>query len=96
MAVNFTPMFISAIIFCLIGFFTEKVFGLNIEKFASDIIACFFLITMLSFVTFSPQSINDSADNIAKMINFFVSALPGIVIGDVAGSLVAEITEAFE
>jgi len=83
--------FIFLVIFGIIGFITEKIWGLNPYKIYTDI-GALILITGVLFVmlpaVFNPEDING---NIDRVVNFFVKILPGAVIGDAAGSFIAEI-----
>jgi len=80
------------IIFGFIGYATEKTWGFNIEKVYSDIggvflgLALFFLVLP---VVFNP---NNAPTVIDKLMTVFTDALPGAVIGDIAGSFVSKVT----
>jgi len=84
--------FIFLIIFGIIGFITEKIWGLNPYKIYSDIgvlvLATGIIFVMLPTV-FNPEDING---NIDRIVLWFTNVLPGAVVGDVAGSFVAELT----
>ena len=72
----------------IIGFFTTKIWGINIYKIFSDFSAAIFFcaIAFLVLATGSNPSIAP------QMVTLFIENLPGIIIGDLAGSFVAEIT----
>ncbi len=80
------------ILFGLIGFVTEKIFGWNPYKIYSDvgtlIIASGIIFIMLPAV-FNPEDINGNMD---RIIFWFTGILPGAIIGDIAGSFISAIT----
>jgi len=84
--------FIFLVIFGVIGFITEKIWGLNPHKIYSDIGALVLvagIIFIMLPIVFNPEDINGNTDSV---VNFFVKVLPGAVVGDLAGSFIAEIT----
>jgi len=80
------------VIFGIIGFITEKIWGLNPYKIYSDI-GALVLVTGVMFVMF-PAIIHpeDLDGNINRIVTFFTNILPGAVIGDIAGSIISKIT----
>jgi len=81
------------IIFGIVGFITDKIWGVNPYKIFSDIGAAIFIISLAFFIlpaAISPDAAVKSVENLTK---FFVESLPSIIIGDVAGTVVSKITE---
>lgn len=81
------------IIFGIVGFITDKIWGINPYKIFSDIGAAIFIISLAFFIF--PVTINPdmAVKSIENLIKFFVESLPNIVIGDIAGTFVSKITE---
>ena len=80
------------IIFGIVGFITEKIFGINPYKIFSDIGAAVLIISLAFFIFPVSSDPNVAVKNIGNMVTFFAESLPGIVIGDVAGTIIAAIT----
>ena len=82
---------ILGIIFGIIGFLTDKIWGIPYKIF-SDIGAAIFIVSLMFFV--SPVVVNPSpnvaAKSIEKLVKFFVESLPSIVVGDIVGTAVSE------
>ena len=87
--------FILLIIFGIIGFITEKIWGINPAKIYSDIVAIVVILVLVSFIPTGTTDLNQSLDNIENLVTFFADALPGIIIGDLAGTFVSKLTEVF-
>ncbi len=85
-------LFIFLVIFGIVGFITEKIWGLNPYKIYSDI-GALILLTGVLFVML-PTIVNseDINGNTNRLVLWFTNVLPGALIGDVAGSFVAELT----
>lgn len=85
-------LFIFLVIFGIIGFITEKIWGLNPYKIYSDI-GALVLVTGIMFVMFptiaNPEDINGNVD---RVVLWFTNVLPGALIGDIAGSIISKIT----
>ena len=83
------------IIFGIVGFITDKIWGINPYKIFSDISAALLLLSFMFFIF--PAMTNPNPDVITKsiesLLTFFVESLPSIIIGDVAGTFVSRITE---
>jgi energy-coupling factor transporter transmembrane protein EcfT len=81
------------IIFGLAGFVISKIIGINPYRIFSDI-TMYFIIILIIVVMF-PALINPhNADNIiANLIDVFVNNLPGIIIGDIAGTIISAVTD---
>lgn len=80
------------IIFGIIGFIISKIWDINPYRIFSDLLAGIFVISLMLLllpVILNPSS---SLDYIPLVINLFVNNLPGMVIGDIAGSIIASIT----
>jgi len=86
--------FILLIIFGVVGFITERLFGINPYKIASDLAATVLIIGLVFYIL--PITINPSpeiaAKSIQNLVNFFVNSLPSVILGDVVGSIVSAIT----
>ena len=84
--------FIFLVIFGLIGFVIDKLFDFNPAeywaKFGSISIILSLIIAYLPAV-FNPE---DVVNNIDRLMNWFVAILPGTIIGDLAGQVVAKLT----
>ena len=84
--------FIFLVIFGIIGFIVEKIFGWNpytiYEHIGAIILVSAILFIMLPAVL-NPEDING---NINRVTTFFVNILPGEVIGEAAGAFIAELT----
>jgi len=84
--------FIFLVIFGLIGFVIDKLFDFNPAeywaKFGSISIMVSLIIIYLPAV-FNPE---DVVNNIDRLMNWFVAVLPGTIIGDLAGQVVAKLT----
>ena len=84
--------FIFLVIFGLIGFVIDKLFDFNPAeywaKFGSISIMVSLIIVYLPAV-FNPE---DVVNNIDRLMNWFVAVLPGTMIGDLAGQVVAKLT----
>ena len=89
---NLADMFIFLVIFGLVGFVISKIWGINFYRIFSDVSAAIIIVMMLIIMlpaVFNPEN---ALDTIPDFIGYFVSVLPGIIIGDIAGSVVGEIT----
>ena len=85
-------MFISAIIMAVIGFITTKIWGVNLPKIISDIIIM--LIIAVPVLLYAPSAgIEETSQFIGNYVETFVTILPGVIIGDVVGSLFSEFTD---
>jgi len=85
-------LFIFLVIFGIVGFITEKIWGLNPYKIYSDI-GALILITGVLFIML-PTILNpeDIDGNINRVVLWFTNILPGAIIGDIAGTIIAAIT----
>ena len=89
---DFGIQLIILVLFGVTGFIMEKIVGINTYRLFSDLIAAFFLIAMIGFITPAMLNPDIAVTATTNMVNFFVDSLPSIVIGDIAGSVIAEIT----
>lgn len=80
------------VIFGVSGFVISKFYGINPYRIFTDLGEAFFVI--LLFIIFLPAISNpeNALETIPKILDLFVSNLPGIIIGDAAGSIIAAIT----
>ena len=84
--------FLFLVIFGIVGFVTDKICGFNLAKICSDIGAVVFILLIYSFIPREITDLNQSINNLENMLTFFVNALPGILIGDSAGTIVSQLT----
>jgi hypothetical protein len=80
------------VIFGLIGFVISKIWGINPYRIFSDIGTVVIMVPLMFFVINASLNPENALNLIEPMVDFFVNNLPGIMIGDIAGSLIAEIT----
>ena len=89
---SLASFFIFLIIFGIVGFVTEKIWGFNPYKIFSDI-GALILISGIIFImipaVFNPEDIDG---NINRIVLWFTNVLPGAFIGDAAGSFISAIT----
>jgi len=90
---NLGVQLILLIIFGIVGFITDKIWGINPYKIFSDIGTAIFII-ILTFLVF-PVTLNSNPDTVIKSIEnlviFFAESLPSIIIGDIAGTIVSKL-----
>ncbi len=81
------------VIFGLAGYVINKIWNFDPyeywEKFGTASIVISLLLAYLPAV-FNPE---DVVGNIERLMNWFVAVLPGTIIGDLAGQVVAKLTE---
>lgn len=80
------------VIFGLVGFAIDKFFNFNPAEYWAkfgSISIIFSLIIVYLPAVFNPK---DLAGNIERLMNWFVAVLPGVIIGDLAGQVVASLT----
>ena len=89
---DYSTTLIFLVIFGLIGFITEKIWGHNPYKTYSDIGAMILMFSIIFF--FLPAIINpeNALTQIEKLPIFLTKILPGMIIGDIAGTMIAKIT----
>ena len=90
---NLATNLIFLVIFGIIGFIIDKIFDFNPAeywvKFGTASIGITLIIAYLPTI-FNPE---DVVNNVERLINWFVTILPGTVIGDFAGQIVSGITK---
>ena len=91
---NVMLMFISGIIMAVIGFITTKLWGIDIPKFVSDTVVLLVLTVPLLF--YNPYDIEAATNFIENYIVTFINILPGVIIGDIAGTLFYEFVKPLE
>ena len=84
------------ILFGIIGFITDKIYGINPDKIYLDIGSMIFILLLYFLIPKETTDLNQSIDNIKNIFIFFTAALPGMVIGDLAGTVVSRLTEVLE
>ena len=80
------------IIFGVIGFIIEKIWGWNpytIYSHIGAIILASGIIFIMLPAVFNPQ---DVEGNMNQVVAFFTNVLPGEVVGEAAGGIIAELT----
>ncbi len=84
--------FIFLVIFGIIGFIVQKLFGWNpytIYGHIGSLILFSSIILLFIPIIFHLEDING---NINRVTTFFVNVFPGEVIGEIAGSFIASLT----
>ena len=80
------------VIFGLVGFFISKIWGINPYRIFSDLAIVAIVIPLTFFIIKAAVNPENALEVVPEMVDFFVNNLPGIIIGDLAGSIVAAIT----
>ncbi len=80
------------IIFGLFGFVISKIWDINPYRIFSDLMGAFLIIILL--IAMAPALIDPSnaIETIPNVVEVFANNLPGIIIGDIAGTIIALIT----
>jgi len=80
------------IIFGLFGFAISKIWDINPYRIFSDLMGAFVIIILL--IAMAPALINPSnaIETIPNVVEVFANNLPGIIMGDIAGTIIALIT----
>lgn len=91
-----TTMFWFFVIFAIIGFITDMIFGLDVYKLYSDIGAIIFVSVISLFVIQVSNNPQESLIIVEKMINHLVDNLIPMVIGDAAGTFVSNIVKSIK
>lgn len=89
---NLGDQFIFLIIFGIVGFILSKFIGIDLYRIFTDISAALIIFIMLILMLPSLINPENAVDTIPSFIEYFISVLPGVIIGDFAGSIVGEIT----
>ena len=80
------------VIFGVTGFIIEKIYDFNPAEYWAKFGAASIVITLIFAylpAVFHPE---DVVNNIERLMNWFVTILPGTIVGDLAGQIVAELT----
>ena len=80
------------VIFGIFGFVISKIWDVNPYRIFSDIVAAVIIIMLVIAMLpaiFNPENALDAIPNV---VDVFANSLPGIIIGDVAGSIIGTIT----
>lgn len=88
-------LLIVSVIFGLISFFIEKIWGFNPYKvyLAIGLITVIFSILYIVWpVLTNSTDVNRALISIDRLTNWFVNFLPGAIIGDIAGIIIAKFT----
>lgn len=81
------------IIFGIFGFIISRIWGINPYRIFSDLCGAIMIVSFIAIMFPAVLNPEQAIENIPDLIQFFASALPGIIIGDAAGSIVAGITD---
>jgi len=92
---DYSTFFFFCIIFAFIGFISTKIWGIDVYRIFSDLGAFIVLVPFLSLLIIKPESVNETADILSNLMISFGNALPSMIIGDVAGTLVAGFVKPF-
>jgi len=88
-------LLIVLIIFGLISFVIERIWGVNPYKVFSAvgmITIVFFMIYIMWPVLTNSTDINSTLISIDRLTNWFVNFLPGAIIGDVVGIILSKLS----
>jgi len=80
------------VVFGVFGFAISNISGVNPYRIFSDIVAAIFIILLFIAILpgiFNPENALDAMPNVVEV---FANNFPGIVIGDIAGSIIGVIT----
>lgn len=80
------------IIFGVIGFIIEKIWGINPYNIYEDGGRVMLLSSILFLVLPAILDYNNALTVLNKLPDFFIGVLPSSVVGDFAGSVIAKIT----
>ena len=84
--------FLFLVLFGIVGFITSKICGINPAKIYSDIGSAIIILPLVFLMFPAIVDPNNALTMLEKIPNFFVNALPGAIIGDAVGTVVASIT----
>ena len=81
------------IVFGLVGFVISKIWGINPYRIFSDLVIATIVIAI--FIAMWPAIVTPekAIEAIPNIINVLANNLPGIIIGDIAGSIISAITD---
>ena len=81
------------VIFGLFGFFISKFWGFNPYRIFSDIVVIVVILTLVIAMWPALVAPEEAIDSIPNLVDVFVNNLPGILIGDIAGTVISELTD---
>jgi hypothetical protein len=81
------------VIFGLFGFFISKIVGYNPYRIFSDIVAIVVILTFIIAMWPALVAPEEAIETIPNLVDVFTNAFPGILIGDVAGTIISAITD---
>lgn len=81
------------IIFGLLGFIISKFVGFNPYRIFTDLVAVVIIILLLIAMWPAIITPEKSIETIPNVVDVFANNLPGILIGDLAGSFIGAITD---
>jgi len=91
---NVISMFISATIMAIIGYLTAMLCKINVNKVISDLSAIFLFVPLIISLITTPMGDVEALNYfVTNYINALANALPGMIIGDIVGTLFAEVTK---
>lgn len=88
---DYSSFFLFCVLFAFVGFGTTILCGFDIYKIWSDVGSFVVLVPLISLLFIRPESIDESVGVLSKAIVVFANALPGMLVGDAAGTLAAAI-----
>ena len=80
------------IIFGIFGFIISKIIEVNPYRIFTDLIAIFIILSLIIAIWPAIVTPEKAVETIPNIIDVFANNLPGIIIGDIAGSIVGSIT----
>ena len=81
------------VVFGLVGFGISKIWGINPYRIFSDLMAAFIIILIIIAMFPAILEPEKAIETIPNMIDVFANNLPGIIIGDIAGTIIGGLTE---
>jgi hypothetical protein len=81
------------LIFGLFGFIISKIWGINPYRIFTDVIVVVILVSLVISMWPAIVAPEKAIDTIPNLVDVFANNLPGIIIGDLAGSFISAITD---
>jgi len=89
---GYGQLLIFSIVFGVIGFIISKIFGINPARIVSDIFIIPVIAAIIYFFVLTYLSPDKMISTFSAFLLFFVKNIPSMLIGDVAGTIVAKFT----
>lgn len=80
------------VVFGIVGFLISKFWGINPYRIFSDLGTMAIVVPLAFFMIKASLNPEESINMIGDIMTFFVENLPGILIGDIAGSIIGAFT----